>query len=141
MDRACNANKVWRGAIEASLRVGTNAGDDMHSMTMQPLVTEAELDTLLTTPGAVWLFKHSNTCGVSAAAHDEVTRFLHDHPGQQAAMVVVQTHRPLSTLVANRLKYVHQSPQLFLLKDGKVVWSATHWSITAGAMKSALTAQ
>lgn len=112
----------------------------MHSMIMQPLASEADLDGFLTTSGPLWLFKHSNSCGISAAAHDEVTRFLHEHPGQQAAIVVVQTHRPLSTLVANRLKYVHQSPQLFLLKDGKVVWSATHWSITAGAMESALTA-
>jgi bacillithiol system protein YtxJ len=109
-------------------------------MTMQPLASEADFDAFLTAPGAVWIFKHSNTCGISAAAHDEVTRFLSDHPGQPAAMVVVQTHRPLSTLIANRLKYVHQSPQLFLVKGGKVVWSATHWSITAGAMAAAASA-
>ncbi len=109
-------------------------------MSILLLTSEADLDRFLATPGSVWLFKHSNACGISSAAHDEVTRFLQDHPEQPAAMVVVQTHRPLSTLIANRLKYVHQSPQLFLLKDGKVVWSATHWSITAAAMESALTA-
>jgi bacillithiol system protein YtxJ len=103
------------------------------------LHSEAEFDSLLAAPGPQWLLKHSNTCGISQAAYDEVTNFMATHVGQQVGMIVVQEHRPLSNLVANRLKYVHQSPQLFLLCDGKVAWSATHWSITAAAMAAALT--
>jgi bacillithiol system protein YtxJ len=104
---------------------------------LQPLTTEAQIDAMLTAPGPVWLFKHSNACGVSQAAFDEVRAFTEGHPEQQVGMLVIQEHRPLSNLVSNRLKYVHQSPQLFLLKDGKVQWSATHWSITAEAMAGA----
>src|SRR4051812_44025411 len=105
---------------------------------LQTLSTEADIDALVTSPRAVWLFKHSNACGVSSAAHEEVDRFFASHPGQDGGLLVIQQHRPLSNLVSNRLKYVHQSPQLFLLKDGKVLWSATHWSITAEAMAAAL---
>lgn len=108
---------------------------------LQQLASEADVEALMSTPGPAWLFKHSNTCGVSGAAHDEVERFLNDNPEHKAGMVVVQSQRPLSNHISQRLKFVHQSPQLFLLKDGKVVWTATHWSITADAMAAALTKQ
>ena len=105
----------------------------------QQLQCEADVEVVLTAPGPTWLFKHSSTCGISLAAYDEVANFLAKHVDQQVGMVVVQEHRPLSNLISNRLKFVHQSPQLFLLRDGKVAWSATHWSITADAMAAALT--
>lgn len=107
---------------------------------LQQLASEAEVDALIAAPGPIWLLKHSSVCGVSSAAFDEVSRFLNEHPDHQAGVVVVQSHRPLSNHVSQRLKFVHQSPQLFLLKAGKVVWSATHWSITADAMKQAANA-
>jgi bacillithiol system protein YtxJ len=106
---------------------------------LQHLVNETDVDALLNAPGPVLLLKHSNACSISSAALDEVTRFLGQHPEVAAGMVVVQTHRPLSNLVSNRLKMVHQSPQLFLLQGGRVRWSATHWSITADALTAALT--
>jgi bacillithiol system protein YtxJ len=53
-------------------------------------------------------------------------------------MVVVQTARPLSTWIATRLGHVHQSPQLFLVREGRVLWHASHWGITAAAMAAAL---
>lgn len=105
---------------------------------LQQLTKETELEEVLKSPAMTWLFKHSNTCGVSSAAYDEVNNFLNSHPEQRVSMVVVQTHRPLSNNIASRLKHVHQSPQLFLLKEGYVLWSATHWSITADAMTNAL---
>jgi bacillithiol system protein YtxJ len=52
-------------------------------------------------------------------------------------MVVVQEQRPLSNLIAQRLKYTHQSPQLFLIENGSVRWHASHWGITATAMSAA----
>lgn len=104
---------------------------------LQQLASEADVDALMSAPGPTWLLKHSNSCSISSAALGEVSRFLGEHPDHQAGMVVVQSHRPLSNHVSQRLKFVHQSPQLFLLKEGKVAWSATHWSITADAMKQA----
>jgi bacillithiol system protein YtxJ len=105
----------------------------------QPLQNEADVEVFLSAPGPTWLFKHSKTCGISQAAYDEVVNFLSKHTDQQVGMVVVQDHRPLSNLISNRLKSVHQSPQLFLLRQGKVAWTASHWGITADAMMTALT--
>ena len=43
---------------------------------LQQLTKETELEEVLKSPVMTWLFKHSNTCGVSSAAYDEVNNFL-----------------------------------------------------------------
>ena len=103
-----------------------------------PVSSQSEVEALLASPSPAWLLKHSLTCGTSAAALDEFNEYLAAHSDQQAGLLVVQTQRPLSNWVATRLGYVHQSPQLFLLRAGAVVWQASHWSITAGAMAAAV---
>jgi bacillithiol system protein YtxJ len=101
------------------------------------LTDEAALETLLATNPA-WLFKHSNRCEISAAALSEIAAFAARHPDQRLGMVVVQEQRALSNAIATRLGRVHQTPQLFLLDRGSVIWSASHWSITLAAMERAL---
>lgn len=96
----------------------------------------ADLEALLAKPGPQWIFKHSDTCSISAEAFTEVGAFLAAHP-QPCALIVVQHQRPLSNWLSTRLGRVHQSPQLFLVDGGAVVWTASHWSITAAAMEKA----
>ncbi len=99
-----------------------------------PLRDAGHLDQLLSSTQPVWIFKHSNRCPISTEAHDEVGNYLATHPSEALGMVVVQVDRPLSNLISQRLSRVHQSPQLFLIAGGKVLWSASHASITAAAM-------
>ncbi len=108
-------------------------------MTTSALTTQDQAEALVsaTTPG--WILKHSNTCPVSSAALDEVTAFLGDTP-MPAGVVVVQEARPLSNWLASRLGFVHQSPQLFLVRSGTVLWQASHWGITRRAMATAVAA-
>jgi bacillithiol system protein YtxJ len=102
------------------------------------LVDESDTETLIASATPAWLLKHSNTCPISTAALDEFTKFLTNRPGDAAGMLVVQTQRLLSTWVAERLKFTHQSPQLFLVRGGRVLWHASHWSITHDAMAEAI---
>ena len=106
-------------------------------VTMHTITTQAEAEALIAHTEPVWIFKHSNTCPVSSAAEEEVAAFLATRP-MTHGMVVVQQSRPLSNWLATQLAYVHQSPQLFLLRNGKVVWQASHWGITQAAMAKAL---
>ena len=91
------------------------------------------------------LFKHSFTCGVSAEALDELIDHLNadivaaEMPDPRYAIVTVQTHREVSNAVAARLGIRHETPQALLIRDGRVVWSASHFRVTADAMKKALT--
>lgn len=105
-------------------------------MTLASLSGREEAEALLALPGPAWILKHSATCPVSSAALEQVEQHLAVHPAP-AGLVVVQTHRPLSNWLSERLGFVHQSPQLFLLTAGRVAWHASHWGITAEAMARA----
>ena len=91
------------------------------------------------------LFKHSFTCGISAEALDELISHLDEDiiaagmPDPHYAIVTVQTHRDVSNAVSARLGIRHETPQVLLIRDGRVVWSASHFRVTADAMKKALT--
>ena len=103
----------------------------------------------------VLLFKHSRTCGISCEAYDE----LHSHletgasgssengasgssgklRGPAYKVITVQSHRHVSDEAATRLGVRHETPQAILLRDGKPVWKASHFRITAAALAEALT--
>ena len=86
----------------------------------------------------VLIFKHSMTCGTSAAAREELEHFLAlDPSAPPCGLVVVQTHRAVSNEVASILGVAHQSPQAFLVVDGVPRWHASHWRITSQALASA----
>jgi monothiol bacilliredoxin len=112
----------------------------MKSLT--PLVDVQSLDAAIaeSRERPVLLFKHSRYCGVSCEALDE----LHSHietQGQSAVsykMITVQTHRPVSDAAAQRLGLRHETPQAILLRDGKVIWNASHFRITAAQLDQAL---
>ena len=108
-----------------------------------------ELDRLLSESHTrpLLLFKHSYTCGVSAEALDELVDHLNEDviaagmPEPQYAMVTVQTDRDVSNAVSKRLEIRHETPQALLVRDGRVIWSASHFRVTADAMKKALNAR
>jgi bacillithiol system protein YtxJ len=90
----------------------------------------------------VLLFKHSRSCGVSAEALDELRAHLEHQTGPDAAykMITVQSHRGVSDGVTKRLGVRHETPQAILLRDGRPVWNASHFRITAVELGRALSA-
>ncbi len=100
-----------------------------------------EFDRLLAASGErpLLLFKYSATCGTSAQALDELFAHLNEHPADVTyAIVTVQTHRDVSNAIAHTLGVRHETPQMLLIRDGHVVWSASHYRVTADAVNSAL---
>lgn len=87
----------------------------------------------------VLLFKHSRTCGISCEALDE----LHTHVNRDGAnaaykVITVQSHRGVSDTVSRRLGVRHETPQAILLRDGRPVWNASHFRITAAELARVL---
>jgi len=78
----------------------------------------------------VVLFKHSNSCGISSHVFEQIGDVEGD-----VHVIVVQRDRPVSNAVAERTGYRHQSPQAFVIKDGKPVYHATHYGISAEAIE------
>jgi bacillithiol system protein YtxJ len=101
-----------------------------------------QLDTLLrdSSERPVLVFKHSLTCGTSAQAFDELAEHLERGGGPHAhyAIVTVQTHREVSTAIATVLGVRHETPQALLIIDGRVVWSASHFRVTAESIAKAI---
>ena len=79
------------------------------------------------------IFKHSNSCGISARAHAEMSRI--ELP---VGMITVQTARAVSNEIEARTGVEHETPQVFIIRDGKVLWAASHGQIRAEAVAAAL---
>lgn len=111
----------------------------------------------------VFVYKHSTVCPVSARAADHYHDFADGFPdgdrnsdggedtdgegGEDTegdastplfTQVMVIENRDLSNEIESRLGVRHESPQLLLLRDGKVAWHASHFSISSDNIKSAL---
>lgn len=83
----------------------------------------------------VAIVKHSNTCGISA----NIMYNLRDIDGE-INVIVVQDHRDVSNAAEVRFGHRHQSPQAFVIVDGKPVYHATHYGIDPERIEAALKA-
>ncbi len=89
----------------------------------------------------VFIYKHSTVCPVSARAAGHYHDFAEEAPSAPSPLftqVMVIEHRDVSNAIESRLDIRHESPQLLLLREGKVAWHASHFSITGEAIKNAL---
>jgi bacillithiol system protein YtxJ len=87
----------------------------------------------------VLFFKHSLTCPISARAYREFQSYLQkSSPGVSANLITVQTARSVSDEAAARLRLEHHSPQAILVRNGREMWNASHFAITAAALQDAV---
>jgi len=81
----------------------------------------------------VIVFKHSNACSISARAYREMEKFE-----GQVNILEVQSAREVSRELANLTGIRHETPQVIVLRDGKAVWNASHFDVTAGDVAKAV---
>lgn len=74
----------------------------------------------------VVIFKHSLTCPISTDASTQMSIVDGD-----VNLVIVQVSRNISDEIEYRTNIRHESPQIIVLKDGKPVFHASHYSVTA----------
>jgi len=79
------------------------------------------------------IFKHSDSCGISARAHGQMSLI-----GRPVGLVIVQKARALSDEITARTGVEHETPQIFILRDREVLWTASHGQIKAEAVEAAL---
>jgi bacillithiol system protein YtxJ len=81
------------------------------------------------------IFKDSTTCGISAHAKHRLIEGYHSIEGKADFNYLdLLAYRPISHLIAEKLSVTHQSPQILVLKDRKVVYSTSHHAIEAAAI-------
>lgn len=108
---------------------------------LRPLTSTAALDAAIASSATapVLLFKHSETCGMSFQAREEVLAALERESWDtDVYLVSVQRNRDVSNAIADVLRTRHASPQALLVSNGEVRWQATHLAITADALERAV---
>lgn len=81
----------------------------------------------------VLLFKHSTACPISARAYGQMGGVK-----TPVAIVVVQQSRDVSRQVEERTGVQHETPQALVIRNGRAVWNASHFDVTADAVEQAV---
>jgi len=100
-----------------------------------PVSDASSLDSLFERSNAepVLLFKHSNSCPISARAYRQMQEVK-----TPVSILVVQEGRDLSREVASRTGVRHETPQAIILRNGRAVWAISHFDISAEAVEQAM---
>jgi bacillithiol system protein YtxJ len=83
----------------------------------------------------VVVFKHSNSCPISSYAYREMEKLE-----GEVNLLEIQAAQDVSKEVEDRTGIRHESPQVIVLRDGKAVWNASHYDVSAGEVKKAVEA-
>src|SRR5918912_1937705 len=97
-----------------------------------PVSDAAALERLFERSNAepVLLFKHSNSCPISARAYRQMQEVK-----TPVSIVVIQESRDLSRDIESRTGVRHETPQALVLRNGRAVWAASHFDISADAVE------
>jgi len=76
----------------------------------------------------VAIFKHSTRCGISRAVKKAFEKQFKDIDAVFYYLDLLK-HRDISNEIALRFNVQHQSPQLLVLKDGKVIKNDSHYNL------------
>ncbi len=101
------------------------------------ITNKNELEQLLSNSNSkpVVVFKHSTSCPISSRAYREMEQL-----NGEVSLVVIQSARDISRELELVTGVRHESPQVIVLKDGKAVWTASHFDVQAGAVEKAVEA-
>ncbi|WP_372744661.1 bacillithiol system redox-active protein YtxJ [Lutibacter sp.] len=85
------------------------------------------------------IFKHSTRCGISRMVLKNFENEF-DIPASEVTMYYLDllNFRDLSNAIATDFNVMHQSPQLVLIKSGKVIYNASHGDISVDSLKNQL---
>lgn len=82
------------------------------------------------------LFKHSTRCSISRFALKQFDDAYHfSDTEMEWYLLDLLNYREVSNAIANRYEVMHQSPQILVIKNGKVVYTASHDAIDASQLK------
>lgn len=79
----------------------------------------------------VLFFKHSTRCSISSMALNSFENNWNGTDEVDLYFLDLLSHRDISNAIAEKTNVVHQSPQVIVLKNNEVVYTATHSGINA----------
>ena len=89
-----------------------------------------DVSSLLSKKKPSFIFKHSNRCSISAVAFSRVQAFKNEIDKRYDVYLIdVVQNRPLSMQIAEITGVQHESPQVIVIHNGEMRYSASHLSI------------
>lgn len=82
------------------------------------------------------IFKHSTRCSISRMALKQFENEFDLEDKVTAYFLDLLNYREISNAVSEQFNVVHQSPQLLLIQNGKVIYDASHSAIEAHFIKT-----
>jgi bacillithiol system protein YtxJ len=105
------------------------------------LTKPSELGEIVERSGSVpqLIFKHSTRCYISKSVLQQLEQeWTLDINAVQPVFLDLIAHRDVSNAVADLFKVRHESPQALLIRNGEVIYHASHEQISADAISGAL---
>lgn len=84
------------------------------------------------------IFKHSTRCIISKMALKNFENDFILDGVVDAYFLDLIAYREISNKIADEFRITHQSPQILLIKDGKVIYNESHEGIDATILKEFL---
>ena len=105
-----------------------------HALTELKQLDEIEKESEKST---VAIFKHSTRCGISRMVLKNFESEFHSEEEDNLKLYFLDllSNREISSEIANRFGVQHESPQLIVIRDRKVIHHSSHQSIDAKKLK------
>ena len=84
----------------------------------------------------VILFKHSTRCSISSSAMNKFTSKWSEDTDAIPYYLDLIAYREVSNMIQEKFGVMHQSPQVIVLQDGKVIYDASHMAINLDDIKA-----
>ncbi|HET8864905.1 MAG TPA: bacillithiol system redox-active protein YtxJ [Gracilimonas sp.] len=83
------------------------------------------------------IYKHSTRCATSFFALKNI-QGLSEETKEKAEFYIVDVikQRELSYFIAERFGIKHESPQVFILRNGDVLWNGSHHEVNAESLQT-----
>ena len=107
-------------------------------MNWTPLTTKDQIDSIIESSKEKTqiIFKHSTTCGISLQSrHGLETDWDFTEEEIDFHYLDLLNFRDISNSEAEKTGVLHQSPQIIVLKNEKVIYTSTHYAIQVKKIK------
>ncbi|HSI71440.1 MAG TPA: bacillithiol system redox-active protein YtxJ [Gillisia sp.] len=83
----------------------------------------------------VAILKHSTSCGISRMVLRQFEQEYNTKEGEiKLYFLDLLSYRSVSNRIASKFNVPHESPQLIIIKGGKVVYDASHSEVSANSL-------
>jgi bacillithiol system protein YtxJ len=113
----------------------------MTTINWTPLTVEAQLETIdeISHATPCLIFKHSTRCSISSVAKNRLEKhWSFSDEVLPAYYLDLISYRNVSNAIASRYGIRHESPQVLLIKDGRCVYSSSHFAIGVNELQEQL---